>query len=129
MPFIPALPGGAFWHNLVKDKRKRIGRNPQTGQDLLPDERRVVTFKCSGVLRDKIKAKEFSQATQLKKTYRKECLLGTRAVRLRNVTTIPHTRPIRKITSHCAITAPSLMPHMPLTKTISLYPATGKGTE
>jgi len=41
----------------VKDKRKRRGRNPQTGQDLLLDERRVVTFTCSGVLRDKINGK------------------------------------------------------------------------
>ena len=38
----------------VKEKKKRRGRNPQTGNDLLLDERRVVTFKCSGVLRDKI---------------------------------------------------------------------------
>ena len=41
----------------VKDKRERRGRNPQTGQNLLLDERRVVTFKCSGVLRNKINGK------------------------------------------------------------------------
>jgi integration host factor subunit alpha len=38
----------------VKEKRKRRGRNPQTGEDLMLDARRVVTFRCSGVLRDKI---------------------------------------------------------------------------
>lgn len=38
----------------VKDKHKRRGRNPQTGNDLILDARRVVTFKCSGVLRDKM---------------------------------------------------------------------------
>jgi integration host factor subunit alpha len=38
----------------VKDKRPRRGRNPATGQDLLLRERKVVTFKCSGKLRDKI---------------------------------------------------------------------------
>jgi len=38
----------------VKNKRKRRGRNPATGEDLLLDARRVVIFKCSGVLRDKI---------------------------------------------------------------------------
>ena len=43
----------------VKDKRKRRGRNPQTGQNLLLDERRVVTFKCSGTLRNKINGKNF----------------------------------------------------------------------
>jgi len=38
----------------VKDKRQRRGRNPATGTDLLLDQRKVVTFKCSGKLRDKI---------------------------------------------------------------------------
>jgi integration host factor subunit alpha len=41
----------------IKDKRERRGRNPATGQDLLLDQRRVVTFRCSGVLRDKINGK------------------------------------------------------------------------
>lgn len=41
----------------VKDKRKRRGRNPHTGDDLLLGERKVVTFKCSSVLRHKINAK------------------------------------------------------------------------
>ena len=39
---------------IVKDKNKRKGRNPQTGDDLILDARRVVTFNCSGVLRDKL---------------------------------------------------------------------------
>lgn len=38
----------------VKDKGKRRGRNPQTGNDLMLGERRVVTFKCSERLRDRI---------------------------------------------------------------------------
>jgi len=38
----------------VKTKRPRRGRNPATGEDLILDQRRVVTFKCSGKLRDKI---------------------------------------------------------------------------
>jgi len=38
----------------VKDKRKRRGRNPQTGKDLMLGERRVVTLKCSRRLRDKV---------------------------------------------------------------------------
>ena len=41
----------------VKEKRRRRGRNPQTGEDLILDARRVVTFRCSGVLRDKINGK------------------------------------------------------------------------
>jgi integration host factor subunit alpha len=38
----------------VKNKRERRGRNPATGQDLILDKRKVVTFKCSGKLREKI---------------------------------------------------------------------------
>ena len=38
----------------VKDKKKRRGRNPATGADLILRERKVVTFKCSGKLRNKI---------------------------------------------------------------------------
>jgi integration host factor subunit alpha len=38
----------------VKSKNQRKGRNPATGEDLMLDSRRVVTFKCSGKLRDKI---------------------------------------------------------------------------
>ncbi len=45
----------------VKQKSKRRGRNPATGQDLTLRERRVVTFKCSGKLRNKINAVEHSE--------------------------------------------------------------------
>lgn len=38
----------------VKGKKSRRGRNPATGQDLMLRERKVVTFKCSGKLREKI---------------------------------------------------------------------------
>jgi integration host factor subunit alpha len=38
----------------VKDKRARRGRNPHTGEDLILAPRRVVTFRPSGVLREKI---------------------------------------------------------------------------
>ncbi|OEU66365.1 MAG: DNA-binding protein [Desulfobacterales bacterium S5133MH16] len=38
----------------VKQKKRRRGRNPATGDDLILKERKVVTFKCSGKLRDKI---------------------------------------------------------------------------
>jgi integration host factor subunit alpha len=38
----------------VKNKRERRGRNPATGQDLILEKRKVVTFKCSGKLREKI---------------------------------------------------------------------------
>jgi integration host factor subunit alpha len=38
----------------IKNKNKRRGRNPATGSDLILRERKVVTFKCSGKLRNKI---------------------------------------------------------------------------
>ncbi|MGA7142903.1 MAG: integration host factor subunit alpha [Desulfobacterales bacterium] len=38
----------------VKEKRERKGRNPATGEDLMLKPRKIVTFKCSGKLRDKI---------------------------------------------------------------------------
>ena len=41
----------------VHDKKERRGRNPQTGKDMTLRSRRVVTFKCSGVLRDRINGK------------------------------------------------------------------------
>ena len=38
----------------VKQKDERRGRNPATGEDLMLEPRKVITFKCSGKLRDKI---------------------------------------------------------------------------
>ena len=38
----------------VKEKRPRRGRNPATGTDMELWGRRVVTFKCSGKLRERI---------------------------------------------------------------------------
>ena len=38
----------------VTDKADRKGRNPATGEDAILPARRVVAFKCSGKLRDKV---------------------------------------------------------------------------
>ena len=38
----------------VKEKKARLGRNPATGGDMMLAPRKVVTFRCSGQLRDKI---------------------------------------------------------------------------
>jgi integration host factor subunit alpha len=38
----------------VKEKAERRGRNPSTGEDQMLPARRVVTFKCSGKLRDRV---------------------------------------------------------------------------
>ena len=42
----------------VNQKRQRRGRNPQTGAPLTIAPRKVVTFKCAGVLRNKINKKK-----------------------------------------------------------------------
>ncbi|WP_163337918.1 integration host factor subunit alpha [Desulfopila sp. IMCC35008] len=41
----------------VKEKKPRIGRNPQTEETLILDARRVITFKPSGKLRSKVNGK------------------------------------------------------------------------
>jgi integration host factor subunit alpha len=38
----------------VKEKQGRRGRNPATGEDMMLEPKRVVTFRCSRQLRDKI---------------------------------------------------------------------------
>lgn len=38
----------------VRDKRKRRGRNPSTGEDLMLDQRRIITFKCSPMLKRRL---------------------------------------------------------------------------
>ena len=43
-----------FGKFVVKEKTARRGRNPQTSEELQLRARRVVVFKTSGVLRDKI---------------------------------------------------------------------------
>ena len=38
----------------VKEKKERRGRNPATGEDMMLAPRRIVTFKWSGKLRNRI---------------------------------------------------------------------------
>ena len=38
----------------VKEKQQRMGRNPQTGESMPLPPRTVVTFKCSGILKEKM---------------------------------------------------------------------------
>ncbi len=41
----------------VNNKKERKGRNPATGENLMLSARRIVTFKWSGKLRDKVNSK------------------------------------------------------------------------
>ena len=38
----------------IKEKKERKGRNPATGEDMILEPRKTVTFRCSGRLRDRI---------------------------------------------------------------------------
>jgi integration host factor subunit alpha len=38
----------------IQDKKKRRGRNPATGDEMILNARRVVTFKCSAKLRERV---------------------------------------------------------------------------
>jgi len=38
----------------VRDKRQRVGRNPKTGKEVPIQPRRVLTFRASNVLKDRI---------------------------------------------------------------------------
>ena len=38
----------------VKNKKERRGRNPATGEDMILNARKVITFKCSGKLRERV---------------------------------------------------------------------------
>ena len=44
----------AFIAKVSKEKAERKGRNPATGEDKMLRARRVVTFKCSGKLRERV---------------------------------------------------------------------------
>ena len=38
----------------VKEKHERKGRNPATGENLMLEPRKVLTFRCSGKLRENV---------------------------------------------------------------------------
>ena len=38
----------------VKEKGERRGRNPATGEDMMLPPRKVVTFRCSGKLKERV---------------------------------------------------------------------------
>ena len=44
----------SFGKFCVKKKKKRRGRNPATGEDMILAPKKVVTFHCSGILRERI---------------------------------------------------------------------------
>jgi integration host factor subunit alpha len=51
-----SISGFGKW--TVKGKNARKGRNPQTGENMTIAGRKVVTFKCSNVLREQCNSEE-----------------------------------------------------------------------
>jgi integration host factor subunit alpha len=47
-----------FGNFVVKDKKSRRGRNPQTGSEIEISKRKVLNFRISQVLKDEINAKK-----------------------------------------------------------------------
>ncbi len=47
-----------FGEFCVREKKERRGRNPQTGDTLMLAPRRVVVFRCSAKLKDKLNTKK-----------------------------------------------------------------------
>ncbi len=45
----------------VKKKKKRRGRNPASGEEMILAPRKVVTFQCSGKLREKLDRKGYNK--------------------------------------------------------------------
>ena len=64
-----ALVGGekvkfsGFGNFIVREKNARKGRNPQTGEEIQLEARRVLTFKPSLVLKNILNGEEVSEAT------------------------------------------------------------------
>ncbi len=53
-----------FGNFVVRHKKPRRGRNPQTGDDLEISARKVLTFKASQLLKDYINSEEKEEAAQ-----------------------------------------------------------------
>src|SRR6266498_5232202 len=47
-----------FGNFVLRDKRQRQGRNPQTGDPIIITQRRVLNFKASQILKQALNAKE-----------------------------------------------------------------------
>jgi integration host factor subunit alpha len=46
----------SFGSFIIRNKGGRVGRNPKTGEEVLIEPRRVLTFRPSQILRDRINA-------------------------------------------------------------------------
>ena len=52
-----------FGNFVLRDKRQRPGRNPQTGEPIKISERRVLTFKASQILKQALNPKRTSSSS------------------------------------------------------------------
>jgi integration host factor subunit alpha len=52
-----------FGNFVLRDKRQRQGRNPQTGEPITITERRVLNFKASQLLKQALNGAELSEGS------------------------------------------------------------------
>ena len=52
-----AVKLSSFGSFIVRKKRQRMGRNPKTGKDAIIPARRVIVFKPSPILKERIKSR------------------------------------------------------------------------
>ena len=52
-----------FGNFVLRDKRQRQGRNPQTGEPMMITERRVLNFKASNILKQGLNPQRGREAT------------------------------------------------------------------
>ncbi|MBZ6377072.1 integration host factor subunit alpha [Pacificimonas flava] len=48
----------SFGSFILRDKNRRMGRNPKTGEEVPIEPRRVMTFRPSQIMREKINGKD-----------------------------------------------------------------------
>jgi integration host factor subunit alpha len=56
-----------FGNFVLRDKRQRPGRNPQTGDPIKISERRVLTFKASQILKQTLNARSTDRAPAMER--------------------------------------------------------------
>ena len=56
--------GRGFGNFVLRDKRQRQGRNPQTGAPILISPRRVLSFKASQILKQSLNRREAEPASK-----------------------------------------------------------------
>ena len=55
----------SFGNFVVRKKKERLGRNPKTGKEALISPRRVVVFKPSAVMKQRVNSKPYTKTSEV----------------------------------------------------------------